>query len=62
MSRPRHRKLFRILAQQVDSADRAKVFLVSTPRIKGPSRIEREFEESDQRRFFVPCPHCGLLQ
>jgi len=23
------------------------------------SRIEREFEASDQRRFFVACPHCG---
>ena len=22
------------------------------------SRIEREYEASDQRRFFVPCPHC----
>ena len=26
------------------------------------SRIEREFEASDQRRFFVPCPHCNHLQ
>ena len=41
---------------------RAKVFLVSTPTIKGLSRIEREFEASDQRRFFVPCPHCGQVQ
>ena len=39
-----------------------KVFLVSTPTIKGLSRIEREFEASDQCRFFVPCPHCGSLQ
>ncbi|MBK8174796.1 MAG: phage terminase large subunit family protein [Rhodospirillales bacterium] len=38
---------------------RRKVFLASTPTIKGLSRIEREFEASDQRRFFVPCPHCG---
>ncbi|WP_262983154.1 ethanolamine ammonia-lyase subunit EutB [Paracoccus mutanolyticus] len=26
------------------------------------SRIEREFEASDQRRFIVPCPHCGAMQ
>jgi phage terminase large subunit GpA-like protein len=26
------------------------------------SRIEREYEASDQRRFFVPCPHCGARQ
>lgn len=38
---------------------RRKVFLVSTPTIKGISRIEREFLASDQRRYFVPCPECG---
>jgi phage terminase large subunit GpA-like protein len=38
------------------------VFLASTPTIKGLSRIEREYEASDQRRFFVPCPHCGHPQ
>lgn len=38
------------------------VFLVSTPSIKGNSRIEDEFELSDKRRFFVPCPHCGHKQ
>ena len=41
---------------------RAKAFLTSTPTIHGFSRIEREYEASDQRRFFVPCPHCGVLQ
>ena len=38
---------------------RRKVFLTSTPTVKGLSRIEREYLESDQRRFFVPCPLCG---
>ncbi|MBL8668372.1 MAG: phage terminase large subunit family protein, partial [Rhodospirillales bacterium] len=41
---------------------RRKVFLASTPTIKGLSRIEREYEASDQRRFFVPCPRCGHEQ
>ena len=41
---------------------RKKLFLVSTPTIKGLSRIEREYESSDQRRYFVPCPHCGAMQ
>ncbi len=41
---------------------RAKIFLASTPTVTGLSRIEREFELSDQRRYFVPCPHCGGLQ
>lgn len=34
----------------------------STPTIAGVSRIEAKFEESDQRRFYVPCPHCGHHQ
>lgn len=36
-----------------------KVILVSTPTEKGASRIEDAYEESDQRRYFVPCPDCG---
>jgi phage terminase large subunit GpA-like protein len=36
--------------------------MVSTPTIRGLSRIEREFEASDQRRYFVPCPHCSHMQ
>ena len=41
---------------------RKKALLVSTPTIAGQSRIEREYEASDQRRFFVPCPHCDAMQ
>src|SRR3954466_507723 len=36
--------------------------MVSTPTIKGASRIEAAYEISDQRRFHVPCPHCDSLQ
>ena len=39
-----------------------KIILTSTPTIKGVSRIEAAFEASDQRRFFVPCPHCDEPQ
>lgn len=39
-----------------------KLVLVSTPAVKGVSRIEKEMAESDQRRFFVPCPHCQHTQ
>lgn len=39
-----------------------KIVLVSTPTTKGLSRIERSFLDGDQRRFFVPCPHCGVRQ
>jgi phage terminase large subunit GpA-like protein len=41
---------------------RRKIHLVSTPKSKSLSRIEREFEASDQRYFFVPCPHCRQYQ
>jgi phage terminase large subunit GpA-like protein len=49
-------------ARTTTFAHRRKVFMVSTPTIRGLSRIEREFEASDQRRYFVPCPHCGEMQ
>ncbi len=39
-----------------------KIIAGSTPTIKGHSRIERMFEQGDQRRYFVPCPHCGEMQ
>lgn len=39
-----------------------KIVLGSTPTVKGISRIEKAYLESDQRRFFVPCPHCGEYQ
>jgi phage terminase large subunit GpA-like protein len=41
---------------------RSKVLLGSTPTIHGLSRIEREYEASNQRRYFVPCPHCRHMQ
>ena len=41
---------------------RRKILIVSTPTISGASAIEREYEASDQRRYFVPCPHCGHRQ
>ena len=49
-------------ARTTTFSHRRKVFMVSTPTIRGISRIEREFEASDQRRYFVPCPHCGAMQ
>ncbi|BDC37747.1 phage terminase large subunit family protein [Paraburkholderia terrae] len=39
-----------------------KIVLGSTPTVKGYSRIEKSFAESDQRYFFVKCPHCGEHQ
>ena len=39
-----------------------KILMVSTPTIKGFSRIETAYLESDQRRYWVPCPKCGEFQ
>jgi phage terminase large subunit GpA-like protein len=39
-----------------------KRLYISTPQLKGTSRIEALWEKSDQRRFHVPCPHCGERQ
>lgn len=38
-----------------------KIIAGSTPLIAGVSRIEELFEAGDQRRFHVPCPHCGHM-
>ncbi len=38
-----------------------KIIAGSTPLVAGHSRIEALFLEGDQRRFFVPCPHCGHM-
>lgn len=35
-----------------------KIIAGSTPLRSGTSRIEEMFESGDQRRFYVPCPHC----
>lgn len=39
-----------------------KIFITSTPTIKGMSRIDVAFEESDKRYFHVPCPNCKEKQ
>lgn len=39
-----------------------KIVLTSTPTLKGESRIEEAFLESDQRYFHVHCPECGEFQ
>jgi phage terminase large subunit GpA-like protein len=36
-----------------------KRLYVSTPTVKGVSKIEAIYESGDQRRWHVPCPHCG---
>lgn len=39
-----------------------KIVAGSTPTVEDFSRIEKLFSESDQRRYFCPCPECGEMQ
>src|SRR6185436_17578183 len=39
-----------------------KIVKVCSPTIRGLSRIEQEYFESDQRHYFVPCPICTFSQ
>ena len=39
-----------------------KILAGSTPTVGGRSRIESLFLAGDQRRYYVPCPHCGFAQ
>ncbi len=41
---------------------RGKCVKVSSPTQHGSSRIESSYEASDQRHYFVPCPHCQFMQ
>lgn len=40
---------------------RRKVIMLSTP-TSSAGQIHRQFLQGDQRRLFLPCPHCGLMQ
>ena len=39
-----------------------KLFICSTPTIKSLSVIDKEYQLSDRRRYYVPCPHCAHEQ
>jgi phage terminase large subunit GpA-like protein len=39
-----------------------RIAAISTPTYAGQSLIERLYHESDQRKWFVPCPMCGFQQ
>jgi phage terminase large subunit GpA-like protein len=40
----------------------SKILDISTPLIKGASKIESRFERGDQRRYFVRCLKCNFAQ
>jgi phage terminase large subunit GpA-like protein len=46
-------------SRRTDTFWNRKIIIGGTPTVKGFSRVEFYFEKSDQRRFYVDCPHCG---
>jgi phage terminase large subunit GpA-like protein len=51
-----------VIRRMATFGDRKKLFMPSSPTIEGASRIEREFLQTDQQYYYVPCPHCEHLQ
>lgn len=51
-----------LIDERTKTFPRRKVMLVSTPTTAGLSRIDDEYQASDQRTYQVPCPHCGTRQ
>ncbi len=52
----------KLAAGRTKAFPRGRRVLISTPTVSGESLIEREWLLSDQRRYYVPCPHCGEHQ
>lgn len=50
------------MARTIAWGARKKVLKFSTPTTFEQSLINKEFEEGDQRKFMLPCPHCGKYQ
>lgn len=49
----------KLAIQRTTNFHNRKIVMVSTPTIKGASPIEEWYLKSDQRQYFVKCPHCG---
>lgn len=42
--------------------ERRKIARGTTPLIKNKSKIQKQYLRGDQRKYFVPCKHCGHMQ
>lgn len=52
----------KLAMERTNNFPRRKIFICSTPTIHEASNVERYFEQSDQRYYLVPCPHCQHKQ
>lgn len=46
---------------RADAFSNRKIYVNSTPTVAGGSMIEREYMDSDQREYYMPCPHCDEM-
>jgi phage terminase large subunit GpA-like protein len=51
-----------LLKERTKSFPRRKVIFGGTPTIEGAAASRPRTRASDQRKFWVPCPHCGEHQ
>lgn len=51
-----------LVAARSRTFSKRKSFRVSTPTYAGKSKIHKQFMMSDQRFYYVPCPHCNERQ
>lgn len=52
----------KLAERRTSTFPRRKIFKCSTPTIESLSGINKAWLNSDQRRYFLPCPHCGEKQ
>ena len=43
-------------------SSKKKIFHCSTPTVEDRSKIEANYNKTDQRKYYVPCPSCGEKQ
>lgn len=51
-----------LLRKRADNYPNRKLIWASSPSWKGASRIEKKYDASDRRKYWMPCPKCGTHQ
>lgn len=55
----RHGDVLDLFFQRFKEFSDHKILVECSPSLEGHSRIAKQFAESNQCQFYVPCPHCG---
>lgn len=61
-SKGREGSVIKRAERRTTTYDNRKILLTGSPELLETSRIHKEFEHSDQRHFYVPCPTCDHRQ